>query len=67
MKLGLNELIEKLTEIAAKEGNIDVEVSTGHSDRGGRFYGELYRATVVEDYKGKRVRLTGRLEESEEE
>lgn len=67
MKLGLYELIDKLNEIAAKEGNINVEVSTGHLDRGGRFYGELYRATVVEDYKGKRVRLTGHLEENEEE
>lgn len=43
--------------------NLEIEVSTGHEDRG-RFYGELYRASLVEDYKGKRIRLTGKLKDN---
>lgn len=56
----VKELIEKLKEL---DDNLDIEVSTGHEEKGGRFYGLLYRASIVDDYKGKRVLLTGKLEE----
>lgn len=45
------------------DSDADVEVSTGHTDRGGRFYGELYRVSKREDYRGERVLLTGKLQE----
>ncbi|MCY9532924.1 hypothetical protein M5X04_26810 [Paenibacillus alvei] len=60
-QLTVQELIDHLHNIEDK--SLPVEVSTGHEDRGGRFYGDLYRVTKVEDYKGGRVRLTGRLQE----
>jgi len=58
--LTVQELIDKLQQIEDK--SLEVEVSTGHFDKGGRFVGELYRVAMVEDWRGKKIRLTGFLE-----
>lgn len=60
-QMTVRELRAKLFEI--EDQDTPVEVSTGHTDKGGRFYGGLYRVSTVKDYKGKRIRLTGELEE----
>jgi hypothetical protein len=53
-------LIEELNKIEDK--SLLIEVSTGDESKG-RFYGALYRISEKEDYKGKRILLTGKLEE----
>ena len=58
--LTVQELINKLQKIENKDTL--VEVSTGHFEKGGRFVGELHRVSTIEDYRGKRIRLTGFLE-----
>lgn len=63
--LTVQELIDLLQKIEDK--SLPVEVSTGHSDKGGRFYGGLYRTSKVEDFKGTRILLTGRLQEDTHE
>jgi DNA relaxase NicK len=64
-KITVRELIKKLSEI--KDQDLEIEVSTGHFDKGGRFYGKLHRISIKEDYGGKRVLLTGELQSSEED
>ncbi|APC82213.1 hypothetical protein [Clostridium botulinum] len=58
----IEELIKELEKIEDK--TLSIEVSTGSEGVNiGRFYGNLYRVSIKEDYKGKRVLLTGELEE----
>lgn len=65
MLLQVKDLIETLEKIEDK--SLLVEVSTGsHKTNTGRFYGLLKRISIKQDYKGKRVLLTGELEEEEE-
>ncbi|GAB6989465.1 hypothetical protein [Paenibacillus pini] len=59
--LTIQELIDQLNAIEDK--TLKVELSTGHEDKGGRFYGGLYRCSIVEDYKGTRILLTAHLQE----
>lgn len=54
---------ELIAALQMYDPTLDVEVSTGHEERGGRFYGSLYRISKQEDYKGERVLLTGKLQE----
>lgn len=54
---------ELIVLLQTYDADTEVEVSTGHLDRGGRFYGSLYRVSKREDYKGGRVLLTGKLQE----
>lgn len=66
MLLQVKDLIETLEKIEDK--SLLVEVSTGsYKTNTGRFYGLLKRINIKQDYKGKRVLLTGELEEEEEE
>ncbi|MBD5572371.1 hypothetical protein [Clostridium botulinum] len=61
----IEELIKKLEKIEDK--TLSIEVSTGSEGTNiGRFYGNLYRVSIKEDHKGKRVLLTGELEEDKE-
>lgn len=62
MYLTVQELIDKLNNIEDK--TLPIEVSTGKQDFSvGRFYGGLVRVSQKEDYKGKRILLTGKLQE----
>lgn len=56
----VEELIKELEKIEDK--SLPVQLTTGHEDKG-RFYGTLYRVSIKENYEGKRVLLTGELEE----
>lgn len=56
------DLIEQLNKV--KDKSLIVELSTGDESKG-RFYGALYRTSEKEDYKGKRILLTGKLEEEQ--
>jgi hypothetical protein len=60
--LTIQDVIDSLNKTEDK--SLPVEVSTGHLDRGGRFYGGLKRISKVEDHRGARLLLTGELEES---
>lgn len=63
--LTIQDIIDSLNKFADK--SLPVEVSTGHLEKGGRFYGALKRVSIVEDYKGARVLLSGELQESLEQ
>ena len=54
------ELIEALKKY---DPALEIEVSTGHEERGSRFYGSLYRVSKREDHRGERILLTGKLQE----
>ncbi|WP_374019026.1 hypothetical protein ABU162_04565 [Paenibacillus thiaminolyticus] len=58
-QITVQELIDRLSKVDDK--SLPVEVSTGHEDTG-RFYGRLYRVSMVDDWKGARVLLTGDLQ-----
>lgn len=57
----IQELIDALSKFNDK--SLPIEISTGHLEKGGRFYGGLNRVSKVEDYKGARILLTGHLQE----
>lgn len=63
--LTIQDLIDSLNKMDDK--SLSIEVSTGHLEKGGRFYGALKRVSIVEDYKGKRVLLSGELQETPEQ